>query len=559
MAGVFAKVGKAEADSSWFWSGGHVSKGVKALTGAGGIMVDLAKAVQDFANLTVSRWEYVETKDGGELKEVERRAMTESDFSSATFNMRRIVSTVMDIFKAVGKAEDEGGWFFSNNYVSKGIKALAGAGETISQIADGVQKMANMQFITYGVKGDKIVPVGVTTVTPSKVIMAGINMKLIIGTLMSGLRYAGQFYEKYQEQIDTGKEKASSIMQAIGNYGKALSKWQESNFDIEPLTQSLMTGLRSIADGMFPLILSFKFYSEQWDQLVDRSNEWKKSIMTYVFGMTFFSGSSEAVDYTNSMLGTTMKNIAEVFVNFGNAILNFPEHFTSVYVHAPLIKNAMVTLTKGFKFWMKAGVTDEVTGVFRRWHEELHKIFNPQINPSIPEQSLYFTKFTSNVVKLVAQAKVWQTIAEGMNKTADGMERYSTAINNTDPRNLEMMDSLMASLAVLGKDNGLESLGAEIGEGIEAGLEKFAEKIAELIGQGGGAGGGTTLDLNPFDGDGIGIERKPATSPSPKPSPQQGAGQPVSASAIANALKSALRSTTITVKSGNVTGDKVSF
>ena len=325
------------------------------------------------------------------------------------------------------------------------------------------------------------------------------------------------------------------------------------------MTQSLMTGLRSIADGMLPLILSFRFYSEQWDQLVDRSSEWKKSIMTYVFGMTFFSGSSDAVEYTNKTLDPTFRNIADVGIKFGQALLDFPEHFKSLYVHAPFIKNAMITLTKGFKFWMNAGVTDEVTGVFRRWHEELHKIFNPEINPSIPVQSLYFTKFTSNVTKLVAQAKVWTTIAEGMNKSADGMERYSAAINTTDPRNLEMMDSLMASLAVLGKDNGLESLGEEIGEGIEAGLEKFAEKIAELIGQGGGAGGGTTLDLNPFDGDGIGIERKPATSPSPKPSPQQGGGQPVSASAIANALKSALRSTTITVKSGNVTGDKVSF
>ena len=560
MAGVFAKVGKAEADSSWFWSSGYVSKGVKALTGSGGIMVDLAKAVQDFANLTVSRWEYVETKDGGELKEVERRPMTNSDFKNATFNMRRIVSTVMDIFKAVGKAEDEGGWFFSNNYVSKGVKALSGAGETIAQIADGVQKMANMQFITYGVKKDKIVPTGVTTVTPSKVIMAGINMKLIIGTLMSGLRYAGKFYEKYKEEIDTGKEKATSIMQSIGKYGQALSKWQEANIDIEKTTESLKLGLRSIAEGMWPLLFSFKFDGEQWDQLPDRSTEWKKSIMTYVFGMTFFSGSSYAVEYTNKTLAPTFRNIAEVGINFGQALLDFPEHFKSLYVHAPFIKNAMITLTKGFKFWMNAGVTDEVTGVFRRWHEELHKIFNPEINPSIPVQSLYFTKFTSNVTKLVAQAKVWTTIAEGMNKTADGMERYSAAINTTDPRNLEMMDSLMASLAVLGKDNGLESLGAEIGEGIEAGLEKFAEKIAELIGQqgGGGGGGGLDIDLNPFDGDGVGISRKPSTTPSPNPSPAN-TQKPVTASAIANALKQALKSTTITVKSGNVNGDKVSF
>jgi len=556
MAGVFAKVGKAEADSSGWFSGGYVTKGVKALTGAGGIMVDLAKSVQDFANLTVSRWEYVEGKDGGELKEVERRSMTDSDFQNATKSMRRIVSTVMDIFKEVGKAEDEGGWFFSNNYVSKGIAALAGAGETISQIADGVQKMANMQFITYTVKDNKVVPKGVSNISPAKVIMAGLNMKLIINTLMSGLKYAGEFYTKNQEIIDVALENASNVMRGISNYAKGLKKWEEAEIDYEKTSVGIIVGMTSIANAFDPLLNSYRNFAAEWEVSVDRATQIQKVIMKFVLGFNFWKGGTEAIEYSNESLPRTFAMIEGTFVKLGTSILDFAAHWQGVYINAPLIKKSIIEITKGFMFWQRANVTADIVGVFKRWHEEISRIFNPKDNPTLPTQTMYFTMFTKNVTQLAKQANVWQTIAEGMNKTADGMERYSAAINNTDPRNLEMMDSLMASLAVLGKDNGLEQLGAEIGEGIEAGLEKFAEKIAELINQGGGgggAGGGFELDLNPFDGDGIGIKRKPSPTPSPA-GPKQKPEGAVSPQAIANAIKSALKSTTLTVTSSKKTG-----
>jgi hypothetical protein len=563
MAGVFAKVGKAEADSSGWFSGGYVTKGVKALTGSGGIMVDLAKSVQDFANLTVSRWEYVEGKDGGELKEVERRSMTESDFQSATNNMRRIVSTVMDVFKEVGKAESEGGWFFSNNYVSKGIAALAGAGETISQIADGVQKMANMQFITYTVKDNKVVPAGVSNISPAKVLMAGVNMKLIINTLMNGLKYAGELYEQNKESIDGAIEKASSVMNGISNYASAMKKWEEADINYEKTPAGMLHSLITLSNALAVLMISYKLNKEGWDQLVERSGEVQKSIMNIVSGFMFWQKQSEPIEYANESLPKTFSMLESVFTKFGNSLTQFKEAWIATYINAPLIKKAIIQITTGFMFWQKANVTADVVGTFARWHEEISRMFGPKQNPELPTQTMYFTKFTSNVTKLAAQAKVWKTIAEGMNSTADGMERYTASINAADPKNLQMMDSLMASLAILGKDNGLEQLGAEIGEGIQVGLEKFAEKIAELIneaGGGGGGGGGFGLDLNPFDGDGIGLKpKKPSTNPGPAGPPAQKPAQQITPQAIANALKSALASTTIKVKSTNVTGDKVSF
>jgi hypothetical protein len=148
-----------------------------------------------------------------------------------------------------------------------------------------------------------------------------------------------------------------------------------------------------------------------------------------------------------------------------------------------------------------------------------------------------------------------------MNKTADGMERYSTAINNTDPGNLKMMDSLMCSLAVLGKNEGLDTLGEDIGAGIQEGLEAFAEKIAELVGSAGGGGGAGVPGSPGAGGDSASGGSAPSTSPSPRPTakPQPGA-KPLTASQIASAMKSALKGTTLTVRSSSSTGgDKVNF
>ena len=498
MVGVFSKVGKAESEGGWFFSNNYVQKGIKALTGAGGIMVDLGKSVQSFANLTISRWEFVESKDGGELKEVERKQMSKSDFNKATSNMKKIVSTVMGIFSEVGKAEDSGGWFFSNNYVSKGIKALTGAGAIISSIADGVQKMANMQFITYGVSKGKIVPTGVVTANPGKIMMAGINMRLIISTLMDGLIFAGKKYEKDGDMIQLGMEKAGEVSRGISDYAKGLIKWQEGKLDIAKLGPNLIGGMTALVNSLNPVLFSFRLFSPEYDLLESR----------------FMA-----------------------------------------------IKKSLIAITTAFTVWKDSKVTKATTIAFRNWHEELHKLFNPAVNPMLPMQAMYFTKFTSNVTKLAAQAKVWETIAEGMNKTADGMERYSTAINNTDPGNLKMMDSLMCSLAVLGKNEGLETLGEDIGAGIQEGLEAFAEKIAELVGSAGGGGGAGVPGSPAAGGDSAGGGSAPSSSPSPRPKAKpQSDGKPLTASQIASAMKSALKGTTLTVRSSSSTGgDKVNF
>jgi len=354
-----------------------------------------------------------------------------------------------------------------------------------------------MQFITYGVSKGKIVPTGVVTASPGKIMMAGINMRLIIGTLMDGLVFAGKKYEKDGELIKLGMNKAGEVSRGISNYAKALIKWQEGKLDIAKLGPNLIGGMSALVNSLTPVLISFRMFGSEYDQLEPRFMAMKKSL---------------------------------------------------------------IGITTAFKVWMASKVTKATTLAFRGWHEELHKLFNPAVNPMLPMQAMYFTKFTSNVTKLAQQAKVWKTIADGMNRTADGMERYSTAINNTDPENLGKIDSLMASLAILGKNEGLETLGEDIGLGIEQGLEKFAEKIAELIGSGGGGAAGVP-GAPGGGGDAGAAGSSPSTSPSPRPTakPQPNA-KPITASQIASAMKSALKGTTLTVRSSSSTGgDKVNF
>ena len=178
----------------------------------------------------------------------------------------------------------------------------------------------------------------------------------------------------------------------------------------------------------------------------------------------------------------------------------------------PKMSTALKTLAGGFKKWIDLGVTKDVITTFRNWHLEVSRIFDPAEHKGLAMQSMFFTRFTHNIEKLAKTAQYWDKISKGMNETAKGMTKYTVAVNSLDKDKLQMVDSLMASLAAMSNvSGGLESMGGQIGDSMEEGFRLLAEEIGRLIDEqqnsGGvladigeaitGGGGGDTKDGEP--------------------------------------------------------------
>ena len=188
IAGPLAEVGKADMgaspDDPWyaaiFGGKGYVRKGVAALRGVGDVLTGLAKGVQSFANLTVSKWEMVEvTDDSGakrmELQETERIPMTDTVLEASAKAIAKTVTHVAKPFGMIGQgfwsklfSQAESDFPYSGDDIKRGVEALGGVGDVLSGLAKGIQDFANLTFTTYTVQTNS--ETGMPEVVPSDVI-----------------------------------------------------------------------------------------------------------------------------------------------------------------------------------------------------------------------------------------------------------------------------------------------------------------------------------------------------------------------------------------------------
>jgi len=634
VADVFAAVGKAESEGGWFFKNNYTKKGVAALAGSGQIISQLSIGLKNFANLTVSQYGMVKNKDGVlELKEISRKTMTNSDFNKATKNMRKIINVAAGIFGDVGEAQAKGTWFFANNYTQKGIEAVSGAGDVMVSLAKGIQSMANLTFPTYGVKRGKIVITGVTTITQGGLGKAGESIRSIITTSVSGITYAAMMISGNEKKMKLVYEHAPKISIALVDIAKGFSKAMKVGIDptmLKPMA-ILMLCWKFTITALVRSAWQMGFAREQLPVLYEETPKMLKSLQQIAkeFNKVIKIGVDPGLVRVSWILTTSWMMVVNTFIKSARLVARFQAHLIILYKHIPIILFKLTSVTKGFKKsflnfidhrvplritmqmltytvsqfqwigtmialgiltmkvaythipkvaknltiiskafadWKKVGVTAKITDSFISWFEAIQMMFNPRKYRGLYQQSRLFGKFTKNATKLVQGAKSWELIAKGMNSTADGMQKYAVAVNSFDADKLQMVDSLMMSLAAISKRSySMDQMGRNLGNGIERGFELLAEKIMTIIeimmaAQGGGGGGLPGED----SGGGIPIPGTDYKVQNPFQKKDKGGG--ASATVIAAALKGAIRglageiaSKTLTVKSSGQGGESVKF
>lgn len=176
-ARAFAKVGMWESLGEGWFSGGYVSKGIKALTGVGGVLSEIAKGVRMFSKFQFVTYGIGKDKDGNtKVVPTGVEVLGPRDILMAELNMLLAVGATARVMAKIGKWEDDSSGWFSGGYISKGIKALTGIGDIVTGLAKGVRSFAKMEFTEYTVKNGKLVPSKRTKLTKAHISQMESNM-----------------------------------------------------------------------------------------------------------------------------------------------------------------------------------------------------------------------------------------------------------------------------------------------------------------------------------------------------------------------------------------------
>lgn len=216
-------VGDAEMGQSGIFSGGRVSKGVKALTGIGNIMSGLAEGIQSFANLTFV--EYV-VRDG-KIVPSKVTKLSDTDIQNAGVSFSKVINAILEPISKVGKAEKESSGWFRGGVISKGIKALTGIGNIFTDLAKGVQSYANLTFTTYEVKDGKIVPTGIVKLTESDFGLMQSNLDKTLNAFLTPVIAAGKTYLGNKKQIDSFIKVMPGVSKNINALAENAKQWAE--------------------------------------------------------------------------------------------------------------------------------------------------------------------------------------------------------------------------------------------------------------------------------------------------------------------------------------------
>ena len=144
VSDAFAKIGEKYGGS--FLKKGPVAKGVAAVKGIGKQLIQIAKGVQAFANLT-----YIDENG----KRVTIPASWLKPDGKIPMNIKNVLGVVGDVFAQLGRTNGEAGWF-SRGLIEKGVDSIKGAGKELSRIAGGVLDFANLKYTING--KDTIIP-----------------------------------------------------------------------------------------------------------------------------------------------------------------------------------------------------------------------------------------------------------------------------------------------------------------------------------------------------------------------------------------------------------------
>lgn len=488
----FADVGKLEKGEGSgnpildaIFGGNFVSTGINALKRSGDTLVSLAQGVQAFANLEITTYEVVNPGTAkAKLVPKERRKLTDTEIEMAGINIAKIITVVADAFAKVGKAEKESSGWFSGGFVSKGVQALAGVGDILSSVTDGVIKMAyneipQFDLIGGGTKDAKLVPGKPLILTSADLTAAAYNIGEILGVVASAIAKIGKMEADSKGWFSDGY--VGKGIAALGNVGDIVSKIADAviKFATGSIPQFDVVGLGTPEQKLVP---------------------------------------GKPLTLSGTMITAAAEKIGEILGVIGRAVADFgawADTKGNSFKYAVDANKEIVTVISGtasaIGAWLKLKEPEKVAESMALFLNKIQSIFDPKVDPLAAQKLMFFTLFSSNVKILGENANGIDSIAKNMDKIQNSMKLFKEHVNSLDLKKLTLTNSMFQAIAAMSKNP--EAMAKAIVSSMNKSFEELIKALKELAAANGGGGGG--------DGDGTG---PPAPPLKPGEKPVTGAG-----------------------------------
>jgi len=253
--------GKALGEGSGMFSDGYMQTGVEFFGVLTESMGTLAQGVQGMANLEVIENEVIDagTKDA-KIVPGKVRKLTKDDFTNSALNMAALLANVTGPLTTFGRAlsgdtGDGGVWGMftdavSPNYMQIGLQSLGTLTSSLTELASGMAKMANMEFveqevINAGTKDAKIVPGKVNKVTPEMMTKAAESMSALLtgvtapltefGRALSGDKGDGSIWGMIKDMVSPdymkmGLDSLGTLTSSLTGLSEGMSKMANMEF-----------------------------------------------------------------------------------------------------------------------------------------------------------------------------------------------------------------------------------------------------------------------------------------------------------------------------------------
>jgi hypothetical protein len=593
--------------------------GIMSLSGAGRVLSGLAQGIQSWANLEVTEWEVINpgTKDA-KLVIKGKRKLNKTDFENAAFGIASVINALSEPFAKVGrleKGQPSGDpiydAIFGGGFVSAGIDALSRSGNTLVNLAKGVQAWANLEITEYevigaGTKNARIVPKSVRKMNTMDFAMASTNIGMVIGFLANEFAKIGRM-EMNTEGIFSGGVVKKGI-ESIAGLGDNLLSIAEvitkmANLEIVENEVKIIDGkpqlvpksVRKITPAEMALagknigeitgflareiakIGQMEANSEGFfaDGYVAKGKEAIAGLGQNISSMAdaiIKMANTEITEYKINEKGELVpvatrkmgdsdfvkasENISRILGIIVNSVVEFGKNVESnesaiqkANSALPNMTNALAEAAKPIEAWSKLKDTDKIGSSMVSFLDTIKMVFDPEKSKSISDTDKYFTSFTSNIEKIASPENTLDKVATNVDRIQKSMKLLKETINQMDLKKLTLTDSLMKSIAMLSKNP--EAIANAIEGSIEKSFEDLVNALKEIINE---ANNQAQVQAQAAAAAAASVSTSSAAPAAPgTPAPAQSTQAPTNAGNMATQLAAALAAITMNVKVTNTT------
>jgi len=545
------EVGKAEMEASSWFSGGAISTGIKALTGVGNIMTDMAKGIQSFADLKFTTYKVV---DGGtaNAKIVPESIvqLTDAHFKAAGDGFGKIVSAILDPIKNVGKAEMESSSWFSDGAIKNGIAALTGIGNIMTEVAKGVQSFANLEFTTYevvnaGTADAKVVPKGIFKVGDAEFAAMQTNFGKVLNAFLNPFILASAKIDENEDEIETAMEYFGNITKSINEIADAAKKWATDVTDAG--VQDKLWSVFPVMDSIIKPVLYNALKVKENKDVIDTFSDIHEDIIEIIgnIGDAAKSWVTEITDtgvleriYTMPLI---IDGIVEIIRKNGQIYNDNKEAFLSflfLFNEGKGIET-IAKIREEAAQWANFQNPERPGYAFEQFTRSVFDAFR---KPDYVSVAARYQNFTNNMEVLIKGYDKIQKVAESFERIAEAFGEMKEHINGMELERLTQVTNLMGFLDNLANGSANDIV-ADVGEALIKGMETLKDILMEIKDQ-------LAVEAPSAAPAGAVAGVGPGTTAAPT-QPQQNQPQKQDMSSVVTAinnLKTALTSTGIKIK-----------